>query len=117
MLAGTGGSETFTAGQVRELLRRGIRAQIINVKSAKSVSRKDFHDLPIIRLSQDDISSLPGRVVFVNGFFPVATINKSAIFFHTVTYKLTNQKLLQKFSSIFTILSNIYYIFNCVLLP
>jgi glycosyltransferase involved in cell wall biosynthesis len=96
MLAGTGGSETFTAGQVRELLRRGIRAQIINVKSAKSVSRKDFHDLPIIRLSQDDISSLPGRVVFVNGFFPVATINKSAIFFHTVTYKLTNQKLLQK---------------------
>lgn len=31
MLAGTGGSETFTAGHVRELLRRGIDTQIVMV--------------------------------------------------------------------------------------
>jgi glycosyltransferase involved in cell wall biosynthesis len=96
MQAGTGGSETFTAGQVRELLRRGIKAQIVNVRSAKPVSRRDFRDLPVARLNLDEISNLPGRVVFVNGFFPITTLNKSAIFFHTVTYKLANQRLLQK---------------------
>ena len=31
MLAGTGGSETYTAGHVRELLRRGIGTQVMTV--------------------------------------------------------------------------------------
>ncbi len=29
--AGTGGSENYTVGQVRELTRRGIRAQVVTV--------------------------------------------------------------------------------------
>ena len=31
MLAGTGGSETYTAGHVRELRRRGIDAQVLTI--------------------------------------------------------------------------------------
>ncbi len=46
MLAGTGGSETFTAGHIRELTRRGIDAQIVIVGPAVKHSRQDFPDIP-----------------------------------------------------------------------
>jgi hypothetical protein len=42
MIAGTGGSETYTAGQIRELLRRGIPAQVVTIRHGRS----DFKDIP-----------------------------------------------------------------------
>jgi D-inositol-3-phosphate glycosyltransferase len=86
MLAGTGGSETFTAGHIRELLRRGIAAQVVSVGHGKNDGHTDFPDIPFLSLThQDQISDLPGTVVFVNRPYPVKTRNKAAIMLHCVT--------------------------------
>ncbi len=86
MLAGTGGSETFTAGHVRELLRRGIAAQVVTVGHGLKDGRKDFSDLPFQALSDaSGISKLPGTVVFVNRPYPIATKHKAAVILHCVT--------------------------------
>lgn len=85
MLAGTGGSETFTAGHVRELLRRGIEAQIVIIGPAIKQSRRNFPDLPFLGLTHEkEISDLPGTVVFVNQAYDVPTRNKAAIILHCV---------------------------------
>ena len=57
MLSGTGGSETFTAGHVRELVRRGINAQIAIVGPAVKQTKRDFPDLPIVGLVDQDAIS------------------------------------------------------------
>ncbi len=54
MLAGTGGSETFTAGHVRELLRRGIESQVVIVGSSTSQSKRDFPDIPFLGLKHKE---------------------------------------------------------------
>ncbi|MEO8911364.1 MAG: glycosyltransferase [Candidatus Saccharimonas sp.] len=85
MLAGTGGSETFTAGQVRELIRRGIDAQVVIVGPAVKRSRKDFPDLPMLGLADEKgLSDLPGTVVFINQAYDVPTKNKAVIILHCV---------------------------------
>lgn len=82
MLAGTGGSETFTAGHVRELARRGVDAQVVIVGSAKS-SRKDFPDIPFLELANErSISELAGTVVFINQAYDVPTRRKAMIILH-----------------------------------
>lgn len=86
MLAGTGGSETYTAGHVRELLRRGIAAQIVSVGHGLKDGRQDFSDIPFLSLTDPkQISDLPGVVVFVNRPYLVPTRNKAAIILHCVT--------------------------------
>lgn len=83
MLAGTGGSETFTAGHIRELLRRGIAAQVVTLGHGTKDGRKDFPDIPFVALQhQDEISRLNGTVVFVNRAYHVQTKQKSAIILH-----------------------------------
>jgi glycosyltransferase involved in cell wall biosynthesis len=83
MLAGTGGSETFTAGHVRELLRRGIAAQVVFVQRGARASQRDFPDIPCLELErQEMISELPGKVVFINHAYPVPTKQKAAIILH-----------------------------------
>lgn len=83
MLAGTGGSETFTAGHVRELVRRGIDTQIVIVGTAITRSRQSFPDLPFLGLSHEEqISDLPGTVVFINQSYDVPTRHKAVIILH-----------------------------------
>jgi len=83
MLAGTGGSETYTAGHIRELLRRGIDAQVVTVGHGKKDGRKDFPDIPFVDFpSPEAISDLQGTVVFVNKAYPVPTKRKAAIILH-----------------------------------
>lgn len=96
MLAGTGGSETYTAGQVRELRRRGIEAQVVTIGHGTNDGRKDFTDIPFLSLTDvNDISKLPGTVVFVNRAYPVLTVNKAAIILHYITPGLAERKQLQ----------------------
>lgn len=96
MLAGTGGSETYTAGQVRELLRRGISAQVVTVGHGANDGRRDFPDIPFTSLTNEsDISKLPGTVVFVNRAYDVPTQNKAAIILHYITPVLAERKQLQ----------------------
>lgn len=86
MLAGAGGSETFTAGHIRELLRRGIPAQVVSVGHGKNDGHRDFPDIPFLSLTDPkQISDLPGTVVFVNRPYAVPTRNKAVIMLHCVT--------------------------------
>lgn len=85
MLAGTGGSETFTAGHARELLRRGINAQVVTLGHGLKDGRKDFSDIPFLALKDvAEIGNLSGTVVFVNRAYKVKTRNKAAIILHCV---------------------------------
>jgi glycosyltransferase involved in cell wall biosynthesis len=96
MLAGTGGSETYTAGHVRELLRRGIPAQVVTIGHGLDDGRDDFPDIPFLSLPDaSGISYLSGTVVFVNRAYDVATKNKAAIMLHCVTPKPSERKLRQ----------------------
>lgn len=82
MLSGTGGSETFTAGHVRELLRRGIDTQVVVLSGIKA-SKRDFPDIPFITLKDErEISELMGKVVFVNRAYNVPTKQRSTIILH-----------------------------------
>jgi D-inositol-3-phosphate glycosyltransferase len=83
MLAGTGGSETFTAGHVRELIRRGIDVQVVIVGPAITQSRQNFPDIPFVGLTDEgQISDLPGIVIFINQAYDVPTRHKAAIILH-----------------------------------
>ena len=83
MLAGTGGSETFTAGHIRELLRRGIAAQVVSIGHGTKDGRHDFPDIPFLALpNQSAISELSGLVVFVNRAYDVPTKQKAIIILH-----------------------------------
>ena len=83
MLAGTGGSETFTAGHVRELLRRGIAAQVVLVGTPVAHSKRDFPGVPFVSLANEAaISELAGAVVFVNRAYDVPTRHKATIILH-----------------------------------
>lgn len=99
MLAGTGGSETFTAGHVRELLRRGIDAQVVTVGHGTRDGRQDFKDIPFIAFADaSSISDLTGTVVFVNKAYPVPTKNKATIIFHCSIPKKTDRERYKSFA-------------------
>ncbi len=71
--AGTGGSENYTVGQVRELNRRGIEAQVVTVGLGSADGRGGFPGVPFLALATvDEVTSLEGTVVFATVFPPVA---------------------------------------------
>jgi D-inositol-3-phosphate glycosyltransferase len=66
--AGTGGSENYTIGQIRELVRRGIPAQVVTIGLGEDDGRNEFVDIPFISLKNEiGIRELDGIVVFING--------------------------------------------------
>jgi glycosyltransferase involved in cell wall biosynthesis len=72
--AGTGGSENYTTGQVRELNRRGVEAQVVTVGLGTSDGREGFPGVPFHDLeTADAVSRLDGTVVFVTDFPAVPT--------------------------------------------
>jgi glycosyltransferase involved in cell wall biosynthesis len=81
--AGTGGSENYTTGQVRELNRRGVPAQVVTVGLGEADGREQFTDIPFVSLAQlSDVSELESTVVFVNDIAAVATKNPSFRILH-----------------------------------
>jgi D-inositol-3-phosphate glycosyltransferase len=65
--AGTGGSENYTVGQVRELNRRGIDAQVVTIGLGRADGRDEFSDIPFRSLPHlDEVGELDGTVVFVS---------------------------------------------------
>lgn len=110
MLAGTGGSETYTAGHVRELLRRGIDAQVVTIGHGKKDGRQDFKDIPFIALDDaGGISDLSGTVVFVNKAYPVPTKNKATIIFHCSIPKKSDRNRYKSFADGKTIIATSVY--------
>lgn len=81
--AGTGGSENYTVGQVRELNRRGIPARIVTVGLGVDDGRDDFTGIPFLSLALlDEVGELDGTVVFVNEPHPVPTRNPAFLILH-----------------------------------
>jgi glycosyltransferase involved in cell wall biosynthesis len=65
--SGTGGSENYTVGHVRELNRRGIDAQVVTIGLGIADGREEFDDIPFRALrSLPDLALLDGTVVFVS---------------------------------------------------
>ncbi len=81
--AGTGGSENYTVGQVRELQRRGIPAQVVTVGLGADDGRRDFTGVPFLSLpTLAGVGELDGTVVFVNEPHPVATRYPAFLILH-----------------------------------
>ena len=81
--AGTGGSENYTTGQVRELNRRGIPAQVVTVGLGDDDGRNEFTDVAFRSLSTlSEVGDLDGIVVFVNEPHTVATRNPAFLILH-----------------------------------
>jgi D-inositol-3-phosphate glycosyltransferase len=81
--AGTGGSENYTVGQVRELTRRGIPAQVVTVGLGTHDGRDDFPDVPFRSLPRlADVGDLDGTVVFVNEPHTVSTRRPAFLILH-----------------------------------
>ncbi|HSX30285.1 MAG TPA: glycosyltransferase family 4 protein [Candidatus Saccharimonadales bacterium] len=81
--AGTGGSENYTVGQVRELIRRGIPAQVVTVGLGAKDGRNEFIDIPFLSLKTTAlISQLDGVVVFVNEAATVPTKEPAFVIMH-----------------------------------
>jgi len=81
--AGTGGSENYTVGQVRELIRRGISAQVVTVGLGIKDGRSEFVDIPFLSLKTTAlIGELDGVVVFVNEAPDIATKNPAYVIMH-----------------------------------
>ncbi len=81
--SGTGGSENYTVGQVRELNRRGIAARVVTVGLGVADGRDDFTGIPFLSLpTLADIEDLDDTVVFVNEPHPVPTRNPAFLIMH-----------------------------------
>ena len=81
--AGTGGSENYTTGQVRELNRRGVPAQVVTVGVGEADGREQFADVPFLSITRlSEVSDLAGTVVFVNDIAAVPTRNPSFQILH-----------------------------------
>jgi D-inositol-3-phosphate glycosyltransferase len=77
--AGTGGSENYTVGQVRELMRRGIDARVVTVGLGASDGREEFSDIPFHSVSRlDVVGDLDDTIVFVNEATPHLTTRRPA---------------------------------------
>jgi len=81
--AGTGGSENYTIGQVRELIRRGIPAQVVTMGLGIDDGRSEFIDIPFKSLpTEADVSSLDGVVVFINKASAAQTKQPAFVIMH-----------------------------------
>lgn len=81
--AGTGGSENYTVGQVRELTRRGVPAQVVTVGLGADDGRDDFTDIPFLSLpTLAEVGELNSTVVFVNEPHMVSTKHPAFLILH-----------------------------------
>lgn len=81
-MAGTGGSETYTIGQLKELLKRGIPARILTVGLGKNDGRKFFPGLPFKAVTAEELATLDDTIVFINEVVRAKTKHPSYVIFH-----------------------------------
>lgn len=82
-LAGAGGSESYTAGHVRELMRRGIPARIITLGHGEKDGREDFPDITFTAIKdQKELEALDDTLIFVTYPLDVKTKRQSYAILH-----------------------------------
>jgi glycosyltransferase involved in cell wall biosynthesis len=81
--AGTGGSENYTVGHVRELSRRGIAAQVVTVGLGASDGRDGFAGVPFLSVpTLAEVGELDSTVIFVNEPHTIPTRYPSFLILH-----------------------------------
>lgn len=82
-LAGSGGSETYTAGQVRELMRRGIETRIITIGHGTNDGREDFPDIKFLALdNKEQLAELDDTLIYITYPLNVQTKHKAYAILH-----------------------------------
>lgn len=82
-LAGAGGSESYTAGQVRELMKRGIPTRIITIGHGEQDGRDDFPDINFQAINdQKELEDLDDTLVFITYPLDVRTKKPSYAILH-----------------------------------
>jgi D-inositol-3-phosphate glycosyltransferase len=88
-LAGRGGSENYTAGQIRELKRRGIPTRVITLGYGEQDGRDDFPDIDFLAIkSKEELSELDDTLVFVTYPLDVPTKKQSYTILHCPMQRL-----------------------------
>lgn len=81
--AGAGGSENYTAGQIRELQRRGIDCRVLTLGHGQNDGRSDFPDIKFNSLSSvHDLEKLDDTIIFVTYPLDVKTKFKAYCIVH-----------------------------------
>lgn len=81
--AGAGGSENYTAGHIRELMRRGIPTRLITIGHGTHDGRDDFPDIKFVNLdSKEELSKLDDTLVFVTYPLDVPTKKQAYAILH-----------------------------------
>lgn len=81
--AGTGGSENYTVGQVRELNRRGVAATVVTVGLGADDGREEFAGVAFLGLTRlEEVAGLEGTVIFVNEAHEVPTRRPAYLILH-----------------------------------
>ena len=83
LFAGRGGTESFTIGHIRELMKRGIPARVVSLGLGEEDGRDYYDDIEFLNLeSPEELSELDDILVYVNFPFNVPTKNRSFVFYH-----------------------------------
>jgi glycosyltransferase involved in cell wall biosynthesis len=82
-IAGSGGSETYTAGHIRELTRLGIPARIITIGHGTNDGREDFPDIEFLALdNKEELSELDDLLVYITYPLQVKTSHQPYAILH-----------------------------------
>jgi D-inositol-3-phosphate glycosyltransferase len=82
-IAGSGGSESYTAGQIHELQRRGIECRILTIGHGTNDGRRDFPDIKFHALkSKEELSQLDDTIIFITYPLNVKTKQHSYVILH-----------------------------------
>jgi D-inositol-3-phosphate glycosyltransferase len=82
-IAGSGGSENYTAGHIRELQRRNIPCRILTLGHGRHDGRDDFPDIEFKALkSAKELETLDDTIVFITYALDVKTKKTSYVILH-----------------------------------
>jgi D-inositol-3-phosphate glycosyltransferase len=82
-LSGAGGSESYTAGHIRELKKRGIAARIITIGHGENDGRDCYPDISFTAISSpSELETLDDTLVFITYPLPVKTKHQSYVILH-----------------------------------
>lgn len=81
--SGRGGTESYTVGQIKELLSRGIDTKIVTYGHGKKDGRQFHPDIPFQDIgSIDELSSFDATLVFINIPYAIPTKRPAFVMYH-----------------------------------
>jgi D-inositol-3-phosphate glycosyltransferase len=83
LYSGRGGTESYTVGHIRELMRRGIDTRILSYGLGKQDGRDNFPDITFKSIkSLHELSKLDDTIIYLNIPHAIDTKKQSYVFFH-----------------------------------